>query len=167
MMHCNEVKPIINTPQSGFMKIGMPDDVNDPDLWSVNWIVCGIWFPTLGKTSCKMFRTRPWGERRGWAGIASSMRWELVFFFAPPLRSISKWYEFLNKSDYLYTMYTHLWTTVTVMYFHAKCLTLTAGNRWFPHMKLCYSRSWAQRRQKKQRGHNGATQEFKDSSTQI
>lgn len=64
-------------------------------------------------------------------------------------------------------MYTHLWTTVTVMYFHAECLTLTAGNRWFPHMKLCYSRSWAQRRQKKQRGHNGATQEFKDSSTQI
>ena len=44
-------------------------------------------------------------------------------------------------------MYTHLWTTV--MYFHAKCLTLTAGNRWFPHMKLCYSRSWAQRRQTK------------------
>lgn len=64
MMHCNEVKPIINTPQSGFMKVGMPDDVNDPDLWSVNWIVCGIWFPTLGKTSCKMFRTRPWGERQ-------------------------------------------------------------------------------------------------------
>lgn len=145
-------------------------------IYGQNWIVCCIWCPTSGNTSCKMFRTRPWGERqesqvpdgREVMRLSRNCKFDALgvsFFLAPPLAEHFQMIWFFKQIRllvyYVYTFMDYSDVFPRQMPHTKRRKPLVSSHEALLQQELGPAKT------NKKRGRNGATQEFKDSSTQI